>query len=161
MIDSITIRPAAASDAPVLLAMTQALAAYHHAPEAATLTVEDILRDGFGGQPIIWFWLAEDGAGRPVGYVQVGEGYAAWRGHRTLIVNNLFVDEAARGTRLGRRLMREAARFATARGITRMELHVSGWNPARQFYEAIGFQVRDDLRCRIEDAALDRLAADR
>ncbi len=153
-----TIRPGTAADAATLVALTQALAAYHGAPDAATLAAADILRDGFGERPIIWFWLAEGMAGEPVGYIQLCEGYAAWRGQRTLIVSNLYLDEATRGTGLGRRLMREAARFAAARGITRMELHVGDWNPARHFYEAIGFQVRDDLRCRIEDTALARLA---
>jgi GNAT superfamily N-acetyltransferase len=156
---AISIRPATAADATRLVALTRALAAYHGSPEAATLTEADVLRDGFGERPIIWFWLAETADGEAVGFVQVCEGYAAWHGRRNLVVSNLYLGEGTRGTGLGRRLMREAACFAAARGIGRMELHVSEWNPARRFYEAIGFKIKDDLRCRIEGPALDRLAA--
>ena len=155
---TITIRPATAADAERLVAMTQALAAYHGKPGAATLTADDIRRDGFGERPIIWFWLAETADGQPIGFVQICGGYAAWLGRQTIIVSNLFLDDAARGTGIGRRLMGEVARYAAARGIGRMELHVSDWNPARQFYLAIGFQEQPDRRCRIEGAALERLA---
>lgn len=161
MIDSIAIaiRPAVAADAQALVDLTAALAAYHGKPGAATLTASDIRRDGFGDRPLIWFWLAEEAAtGRPVGYIQLCQGYAARLGHPTLVVSNLFVDEAARGTGTGRRLMAEAAAFATGQGIGRMELHVSDWNPARHFYEAVGFRILGDLRCRIEGDALAALA---
>ncbi|BBK38107.1 N-acetyltransferase [Allostella sp. ATCC 35155] len=158
--DSFAVRPAVAADAATLVAQTEALAAFHGKPGAATVTAADVLRDGFGPHPLIWFWLAEERAtGRAVGYIQLCQGYAAWLGRPTLVVNNLFVDESVRGAGLGRRLMAAAAGFARGRGIERMELHVVDWNPARQFYEAMGFQVMKDYRCRIERAALDRLAA--
>ena len=154
-----TIRPAVADDAATLVALTVALAAYHGNAAAAGLTAEDIRRDGFGRRPLIWFWIAEDAAGAPVGYIQLCQGYAAWRGHPILVVNNLYVDERLRGAGLGRRLLREAAAFALAAGIPRMELHVTESNPARHFYEAVGFRILPDLRCRIEDDGLARLAA--
>lgn len=158
--DLYIVRPAVAADAATLVALTEALAAFHGKPGAASVTIVDVLRDGFGDRPLIWFWLAEEHAtGRAVGYIQLCQGYAAWLGRPTLVVNNLYVDEAIRGAGLGRRLMAAAAAFARAQGIERMELHVVDWNPARQFYEAMGFQVMKDLRCRIDRGGLDRLAA--
>lgn len=157
--DPYLVRPAVAADAATLVALTAALAAFHGKPGAASVTVADVLRDGFGERPLIWFWLAEERAtGRAVGYVQLCQGYAAWLGRPTLVVNNLYVDAAIRGAGLGRRLMAAAAAFARGQGIERMELHVVDWNPARRFYEAMGFQVMKDFRCRIDREALDRLA---
>lgn len=158
--DAYLVRPATAADAATLVAQTEALAAFHGKPGASSVTVADVLRDGFGERPLIWFWLAEERAtGRAVGYIQLCQGYAAWLGRPTLVVSNLFVEEGTRGSGLGRRLMATAAAYARAQGIERMELHVVEGNPARQFYEAIGYKVMPDHRCRIELAALDRLAA--
>ena len=158
--DAYLVRPAVAADAATLVAQTEALAAFHGKPGAASVTVADILRDGFGERPLIWFWLAEECAtGRTVGYIQLCQGYAAWLGRPTLVVSNLYVEEATRGSGLGRRLMATAAAYARGLGVERMELHVAERNPARRFYEAIGYKVMPDHRCRIERAPLERLAA--
>lgn len=159
MIGPFTIRPAVADDADTLVALTVALAAYHGSAAAATLTAEDVRRDGFGDRPLVWFWLATDAAGSAVGYVQLCQGYAAWIGRPILMVNNLYVDERLRGSGLGRRLLATVAAHALATGIPRIELHVVETNTARHFYEAVGFRILPDLRCRIGDEALARLAA--
>lgn len=159
MTDSVTIRPATVADCDALEFLTHDLAAFHGHRGSATITAADIRRDAFGARPIIWCWIAETADGRPVGNAMVSDGYAAWLGHPIVVVNNLHVVEAMRGTGLGKRLMAEVARFARSRGIPRMELHVAGDNPARAFYEHIGFRVRNDLRCRMEADAVERLAA--
>ena len=155
----VTIRPATAADCDALVDLTRDLAGFHGHADAATITAADIRRDAFGARPIIWCWIAETGDRRPVGNVMVSDGYAAWLGHPIVVVNNLHVVEAMRGTGLGKRLIVEVARFARSRGIPRMELHVAGDNPARAFYEHLGFRVRNDLRCRMEAGAIERLAA--
>ncbi len=155
---SITIRPATVADCDTLVALTRDLAAYHRARDKATISVEDFRRDAFGERPIVWCWVAEAADGTPVGFAMVSLGYAAWVGHQFVMVNSLHVTKAMRGTGLGKRLMAAIARFAQSRGIPRMEVHVSDWNPARAFYEAVGFTVRKDLRCRMEPEEMDRLA---
>jgi len=157
---SVTVRPVRLEDGETLLAMTRALAAFHGHADAATLTVEDILRDGFGPDPCIWSWVAEAG-GTAIGFVQASFGYAAWKGRRILVVNNLYVDAARRGGGAGLALMRAAAGFARAAGCLRVELHVARANPATAFYAALGFRAMPDDRCRIEGPALDRLIAGR
>lgn len=157
--DPIAIRSANPHDASALVAMTRALAAYHGDAGMASVTAEDYRRDGFGERPLIWCWIAETAAGEPVGFVQLCQGYAAWRGSAILMVSNLYVDERLRGGGLGRRLLAVAARHTLEQGLPRLELHVAGRNPARDFYERVGFRILADLRCRIEGDELHRLAA--
>ena len=54
-----TIRPAAVEDVPQILSFIRALAAYERAPEAATATEADLLRDGFGPNPFYFCLIAE------------------------------------------------------------------------------------------------------
>jgi hypothetical protein len=55
--------------------------------------------------------------------------------------------------------MVDLARIAVARGWTRLDLSVLDWNPARGFYETLGFeQLREWLPYRVSGALLERLS---
>jgi GNAT superfamily N-acetyltransferase len=70
------------------------------------------------------------------------------------------VQEWARGDGVGAALMRAVARVAVERGCPRLDLQVLDWNPARHFYERLGFEpLRAWLPYRLAGDALPALAA--
>jgi GNAT superfamily N-acetyltransferase len=154
------IRPAEATDVPVILRLIHGLAEYERAPEAVTATEADLLRDGFGERPMFYVVLAEwDGA--PVGFAFYFFNYSTWQGRPGLYLEDLFVDPAYRGWGIGKALLVHLARIAVTRGCGRYQWQVLDWNePAIRFYEAMGAQIlREWLTVRITDDGLARLAA--
>lgn len=85
-------------------------------------------------------WVAERG-GEVVGAV-----FVVRQDTDTAQLRMLYVDAAARGLGLGRRLVDECLRFATARGYRRMVLWTNDiLVSARRIYEAAGFErVEED-----------------
>ena len=64
-------------------------------------------------------------------------------GQSTLFVNDLCVDEAARGRGVGKALMEHVKQVASEAGCRSITLNVWACNEgARRFYEAIGMQER-------------------
>jgi GNAT superfamily N-acetyltransferase len=155
---TIEIRPATAEDAGTLLALVKALAVYEKKPDAVKATEADLLRDGFGPTPRFEALLAfVDGA--PAGFALYFADYSTWEGRPGLFLEDLFVAETARRRGVGRALLVELARIVVARGWGRLNLNVLTWNPARDFYHAIGFaHMAEWAPYRIDGAALRRLA---
>ena len=55
--------------------------------------------------------------------------------------------------------MAEMARLARERGSTKLDLSVLSWNPARAFYERLGFEAQTKWHdYRLAGIALDKLA---
>lgn len=62
-------------------------------------------------------------------------------GIRTLYIDDLCVDETARGRHVGRQLYEYAIAYARANGFYNVTLHVWGGNdPALKFYQKMGMQ---------------------
>ena len=58
------------------------------------------------------------------------------------------------------RSCRRLRRSASAKGFRRIDLNVLDWNPARGFYERIGFKwIRNWLPYRLSGEALEKLAS--
>ncbi|MDP6405369.1 MAG: GNAT family N-acetyltransferase [Alphaproteobacteria bacterium] len=109
------IRRARPDDADHVVRLVKALAAYEHEPEETVrLTADDVRRDGFGERPRFEVVLAEL-AGEVVGFLLFFHNYSTWEGNAGLYIEDLFVEERARGHDLGRRLMAAAARSQRAR----------------------------------------------
>ncbi|NBC33020.1 MAG: GNAT family N-acetyltransferase, partial [Alphaproteobacteria bacterium] len=84
-----------------------------------------------------------------------------WEGRPSLYVEDLYVAEAARGLGAGRKLLAALAALALARDCRRLDLSVLHWNPARDFYDALGFEQLSEWRpYRLAGAALAGLAAE-
>ena len=61
--------------------------------------------------------------------------------HRTLYVDDLCVDEGARGKHVGRQLFEYARAYAAREGCHNLTLHVwEGNDAARRFYEVMGLK---------------------
>lgn len=156
-----TIRFARPGDADAIVGFVRGLAEFERQPvERVRLTRGAILRDGFGERPLFEVLIAEQGAA-PIGFALFFPHYSTWEGRPGLYVEDLYVDEAARGTGAGHALLAALARVACERDWRRLDLAVLDWNPARRFYEAHGMTHQEEwLAYRMEADALARLAED-
>lgn len=153
------IRPARPEDADEIVRLVHALAEYENEPaEVVKLTADVVRRDAFGGRPRFEALLAEhDGA--VLGLALFYENYSTWQSRPGLFLEDLFVEERARGLGLGHKLMAALAAVAVARGCGRIDLGVLHWNPTRDFYHRLGFRHIDQwLPYRLEGAAITDLA---
>jgi GNAT superfamily N-acetyltransferase len=159
--DSVAIRPATAADARIIVDLIRELAIYEKEPlTSVKVTEADILRDGFGPTPRFECLLVEI-AGRPAGFALYFHNYSTWEGRAGIYVEDVFVSEWARGRNIGRRLLAAITAVAESRGCTRVDLSVLHWNPARAFYERLGFvETEEWRRYRLQGEALTRLAAE-
>lgn len=156
---TILTRQASLADVPLLHRMVRDLAAFENQPEAVLSSEADLARDGFGAHPRFEAMLAETGGGEPAGFALFYATYSTWEGRGGLFVDDLFVYERHRGGGTGRLLIQAVARLALARGCGRLELNVLDWNPARGFYERMGFEYLNEwLPMRARGEALRRMA---
>jgi GNAT superfamily N-acetyltransferase len=155
----VAIREAAPSDAATIVRLIRALAAYEDLLDHVRLTEADVLRDGFGARRCIECLLVE-ADGEVVGLAIHRPSYSTFDGRPGLYVEDLFIEEKARGLGVGRLLMARLAAIACARGCSRLSLAVLDWNPARAFYDRLGFtQVEEWRPYQLSGDALARLAA--
>ena len=90
------------------------------------------------GDPNTEFLLGGDPA---AGVCQLRYRFAVWTGSEDCWLEDLFVEEQARGTGLGRALVQAALERARERGCARVELDVNEANPAAlALYESLGFE---------------------
>ncbi len=156
----VTIRPAVADDAPAILRFIQEVAVAGGSPvETVRSTVESIRQDGFGDDPRFETLMAEMN-GEPVGCVVFYRKYNTWVGGSGLHIEDIAVDEGARGMGIGRRLMAAVARIAVERHYRLIDLAVEPGNPARAFYERLGMHEHGGwVPYRMTLPALHELAA--
>jgi GNAT superfamily N-acetyltransferase len=132
MADTLTIRPAAADEIPLVLEFIRELAAYEHLEHEVVATGADLTAALFGPRP-----------------------YAA------IYLEDLFVRPRVRGRGIGKRLLAWLARTALERGCARLEWWVLDWNaPSIAFYRSLGAIPQDEwTTMRVSGAALEQLAA--
>ncbi|MFP3944709.1 MAG: N-acetyltransferase family protein [Alphaproteobacteria bacterium] len=140
----VEIRAATADDASAIVRMIRALAAYQDQDDTVSVTVEDILRDGFGPQPRFSAVIAER-LGTAVGLAIFFETYSTWEGCPGMFIHDLFVAEEMRGKGVGQALVHHVAEVAARRGCSHVQLNVVHANRARDFYDRLGFSHVDDL----------------
>ncbi len=154
----IVIRAAGPDDAGTIARLIRALADFENLGHEVKISKADLLRDGFGARSYFECLLAEaDGAA--VGFALYFFSYSTFEGRPSLYLEDLSIAEHLRGLELGRRMMARLAEIALARGCPRLDLAVLDWNPARGFYDRMGFTHLDDwLSYRLEGEALRKLA---
>jgi GNAT superfamily N-acetyltransferase len=154
------LRPAVASDVPLLLRLVRELATYEREPDAVVATEESLLRDGFGPQPLFRATLAEWN-GAPAGFALWFFNYSTWLGKPGIFLEDLFVLPELRGKGIGKALLCELAAVALREGCGRFQWQVLDWNePSIRFYEGLGAKrMQQWLTMRVEgDEALRALA---
>jgi GNAT superfamily N-acetyltransferase len=156
----VSIRNAEPADAATIVRLIRELAVFENLLEEVRITEADVLRDGFGARPCFECLLADVGD-EAVGFAIHRPHYSTFEGRPGLFVEDLFVAEQARRLGVGRLLMARLAAIAHERGCSHMNLAVLHWNPAREFYERIGFShLKEWLPYGISGPALARLAAE-
>lgn len=80
-----------------------------------------------------------------VGYATYMFQFSPWIGREYLFLDDLYVNEAARGAGVGLRLMRHVGALALERGVE-VRWHVENENHfAQKFYRALGAELREKL----------------
>ena len=137
------IRWATETDAALIVHFIRELATYEKEPPASVkITEADVRRDAFGAHRRFEALIAEV-AGKPVGFALFFANYSTWEGKPGLYIEDIFVEESARKTGIGRQLIAAVAKIAQSRGCGRIDLAVLDWNPARGFYQRLGFRHAD------------------
>ena len=156
---SISLRPAAPEDAPVLLTLVRALAEYERAPADVVATESDYGRALSASPPEMEALLAEE-HGVPLGFALFFPTWSTWRGRPGIHLEDLFVVPEARGRGIGRSLLSRVAAIAVERGCARLEWQVLDWNePALAFYRSLGARSLNEwIAMRADHAALEALA---
>jgi GNAT superfamily N-acetyltransferase len=127
------IRKGNPEDVPAVFTLIKELALYEKAPEQVTLTIDELMEDGFGLNPIYGLFVAELES-TIVGIALYYEKYSTWQG-RCIYLEDIIVTESQRGNGLGHRLFQAVIDMANQRNSARMEWQVLDWNePAINFY---------------------------
>jgi len=148
------IRKGQKEDMSGVLALIQELAIFEKEPEAVLITVEDLVRDGFGDKPLFEVFVAEKDK-EIVGIALYYNRYSTWKG-KTIHLEDLVVKESMRGTGLGYALYSEVIKQGQKDKVRRIEWNVLDWNtPAIDFYEKSGAKLLDTWRVvQMDEAAI-------
>ncbi|MFG6665762.1 GNAT family N-acetyltransferase [Halomonas sp. HNIBRBA4712] len=110
-------------------------------PNAARHFLEQ--RFGLGDSFIL---VSEDDEGVIDGFVQLYPGLSTVGLNSRWTLNDLFVDESARGKGTGRALMKAAGQLAREHGVARLVLMTQVTNErAQRLYESLGWQRNTDF----------------
>jgi GNAT superfamily N-acetyltransferase len=154
------IRPARPDDVPAVVAMVHELADFERAPDECHLTDVQLDAALFAPQPAVFCHVAADRVSdEPVAFALWFLNFSTWEGVHGIYLEDLYVRPVARGAGVGRDLMSTLAGICLDRGYRRLDWWVLTWNPAREFYAALGARSMDEwVPYRMETDALRRLA---
>ncbi|XP_062125375.1 thialysine N-epsilon-acetyltransferase [Drosophila sulfurigaster albostrigata] len=138
--DQFTFRRAEKDDIKAVREMIQELADFERMSNGPELSEADLIRDSGldGGQEFCHIYVLIDNATNLcIGYAICFNSYSTWQG-RSLFLEDIYVRPAHRKRGAGARIFREVAAIAVQLGCRRLDFHVLGWNPAREFYDRLG-----------------------
>lgn len=140
---ALIIRKATANDMDQVLDLIQELATFEKEPDAVDVSVQDLVVEGFGKDPLFTCFVAEEDDAI-IGAAIVYFRFSTWKG-RTLHLEDLIVSESHRGKGVGTYLYRKVMEFAHQQEVNRVEWVVLDWNhPAIAFYEKSGANLLKD-----------------
>ncbi|MEL1239660.1 GNAT family N-acetyltransferase [Flavobacterium flavipallidum] len=134
------IRAGEKEDMKAVLKLIQELAEFEKEPDAVIVTEEDLIRDGFGNQPLFHVFVAEINS-EIVGIAFFYYRYSTWKG-KIIHLEDLIVKNNMRGKGVGYALYSEIIKQAQRDKVKRIDWNVLNWNtPAIDFYEKTGAKV--------------------
>ena len=130
----ISIRKITESDLADIVRLLRDFAEYEKLSEYCEVTVERLYAAMFSADSFVEGLIALDGE-TAVAYALFHPNFSSFRGERGLYLEDIYITAAYRRHNLGERLLREIARIADSRGLTRIDFQVLEWNePAVKFY---------------------------
>ncbi len=139
---AITLRRADFTDAALIQSLLEEQAAHHD--EALEAGVEALEKWGFGPKALFRVIVAER-AGQALGFALYYPDFSTLRGRPGVMLQDIYVREAARGLGLGRALLAEVMQDATDWDAAFLTLMLDRTNDAaRAFYSKAGFSARGD-----------------
>jgi GNAT superfamily N-acetyltransferase len=150
-----TIRKGNPEDMQAVLGLIQELATFEKEPDAVCITAADLVRDGFGTNPLFHVFVAEVDT-EIVGIALYYYRFSTWKG-KTIHLEDLIVKDKMRGSGLGNALYTEIIKQAKKDQVRRVEWNVLDWNtPAIAFYEKSGAKVLQEWRvAQMDEAGID------
>jgi GNAT superfamily N-acetyltransferase len=154
-----TVRPVRPTDVPAIVGLVHELAEFERAADRCRLTATQLEAALFGENPALYGHVASLGE-RVEGFALWFLNFSTWEGTHGIYLEDLYVSPAARGTGLGRALLAALAGICVDRGYRRLDWGVLTWNPARDFYAALGAEAQDEwIPYRLDGDALRKLSA--
>lgn len=136
-------RLATKDDMPRVYELINELAIFEKEPDAVEITVEQLIKDGYGEKPkFVCFVIEVDN--KVEGLALIYTRFSTWKGE-VIHLEDLIVSQAMRGKGLGTLLLDEVVKYAKLKGVKRISWEVLDWNePAIKFYEMKGANVMRD-----------------
>ena len=134
------IRKGNSQDMQAVFQLIKELAVFEKEPEAVVITVDDLIQDGFGENPLFGVFVAEFDQ-QIVGMALYFYKYSTWKG-KSIHLEDLIVSQNFRGKGIGKALLHEMVNLAQTEKIKRLEWNVLDWNtPAIDFYLESGAEI--------------------
>jgi GNAT superfamily N-acetyltransferase len=156
---NITVEAATPADIPTILALIRELADYEKLSHLVQATEECLRRDLFGPRPYAEVLIGRL-HGKPVGYALFFHSYSTFLAKPGIYLEDVYVQQSARGAGVGKALFRGVAKVAHERGCGRLEFSVLDWNqPSIDFYRALGAEALDEWTMyRLTEETIARVA---
>ena len=157
---TLSIRPAAPADLPLIAEFIRDLAAYEKLSHEVRFDEAKLGENLFGARPYAEVVIGEiDGAAQ--GFALFFHNFSTFEGRPGLYLEDLFVRPEARGSGLGKALLAHLAQLCVARDCARLEWSVLDWNaPSIGFYQSLGAKLMDEWTVmRVDGDALTKLAS--
>jgi len=148
------VRFATENDIPYVHALIKELAEYEKAPQEVTNTVNDMLKDGFGSNPIYKCLVAETDevvSGMAIYFVK----YSTWKG-KGVYLDDIVVTETMRRLGIGKLLFDAVMKDVREMGAKQLHWQVLDWNePALKFYKKYNADLDSEwVNCKLNEQQL-------
>ena len=156
---TLSIRPATAADLQLIAQFIRDLAEYERLAHEVRFDEQILGERLFGTRPYAEVLIGEiDGAAQ--GFALFFHNFSTFEGRPGIYLEDLFVRPEARGSGLGKALLKRLAALAVERDCARLEWSVLDWNePAITFYKSLGAKSMDGWTInRVDGDALQGLA---
>jgi GNAT superfamily N-acetyltransferase len=155
----LTIRQATADDVPLILSFVRKKAAFDQVPHLVEAS-EEMLRKELFGYRLSAFVVLADLDGRTVGFALYFLTFSSFLARPGIWLDDLFVNEDARGIGVGSALLVYLSKIAHERGYGRVEWVTADMNhDGLEFYRRNGAQVQDTVRVlRLDRSGIAKLA---
>tara|TARA_R110002050_G_scaffold59259_2_gene132667 strand:+ start:135354 stop:135845 length:492 start_codon:yes stop_codon:yes gene_type:complete len=141
--NNFSVRAARKEDMPQVFKLIKELAVFEKEENAVEVSVDDLIRDGFGAKVLFHCFVAEVGDVIK-GMALVYPRYSTWKGP-IIHLEDLIITESMRGTGMGTALLNEVITYGHGLGVKRINWEVIDWNEAAiSFYESKGANVMRD-----------------